>query len=230
MPYRYIANWRAWCSRLHIYVAIVALSLCTIGVRRGAAQAVSTASAMDGRVSPKLRARVMVIVDSVTAAGLPSAPLIDKTLEGVSKGASDSRILAAVRSVAAALGQARHTLGISSDDELVAAAAALRAGVSPSSLVQMQRALAGRSLVVPLSVLSALVVQGVTPPTATSAVVAYAKRNNDGRMLAYGRNVARQIAAGVAPEVAVFDVADALGEPMALRGGLSTPATGKAKP
>jgi hypothetical protein len=142
----------------------------TICVSRGNTQDVATAT-LDRRVSAALRSQVMPLVDSVLAAGLPGAPLIDKTLEGVSKGASDSDILTAVRNVAAAIGEAHRVLGTASNDELIAAAAALRAGVSATALVDLRHSLVGLSLVVPLSMLSALVVQGITTPKATAAVI-----------------------------------------------------------
>jgi hypothetical protein len=188
----------------HLGKAVVCALALTICVSQSNAQSSGSATAMDGRVSPTLRTQVMLLVDSAVAAGLPSAPLIDKALEGVSKGASERRILTAVRNVVVALGEAQRALGTVSNDELTAAAAALRAGVPATALVGLQRSLAGRSLVVPLSVLSALVVQGVTPPAATTAVVAYAKHNNDGQMLAYGRDIVREIAEGMDPQIAAM--------------------------
>ncbi|HXC25281.1 MAG TPA: hypothetical protein VNU46_05145 [Gemmatimonadaceae bacterium] len=211
----------------HIGVALRMGVICalamTIGVSQSQAQNPSLAKVMDGRVSPALRVHVMVLVDSVMAAGLPGAPLVDKALEGASKGATDARILVAVRNVAAGLGQARLALGMVSDDELTAAAAALRAGVPAKALGEMRRSLAGRSLVVPLSVLSALVVQGVTPPAAAAAVVAYAKRNDDGQMLAYGQDIVREIAEGVSPQIAISSA-------VSLEGQASSPAPSYSKP
>jgi len=181
---------------------VCALAL-IISVSQSHAQASNLAATMNGRVSPELRAQVMVLVDSAAAASLPSTPLIDKTLEGTSKGIDDHRILTAVQTILASLREARLALGKISDDELTAAASALRAGVPAATLVTMQRSLGDRSLVVPLSVLSALVVQGVAPPAAETAVVTYVQHNDDARMLVYGRDVVREIVAGMAPQVAI---------------------------
>jgi hypothetical protein len=216
-------QWNMW-GHVHSRACILsylllACSMAFVGVsEQSAAQQLHPASMLDGRVSAALRTQVMQVVDSTVAKGLPGAPLIDKTLEGVSKGADNRRILAAVRAVAAALGTARQALGTTSSDELTAAAAALRGGVPPTALSDMRHALPGRSLVVPLSVLGALVAQGTPPAPATAAVVAYAKRNDDPHVLDFGRDVAREIAAGLAPQAAV-SIAAAGGSP----GGGSPP-------
>lgn len=197
----------ARCGRTVSRFFCAALSASVLAIHAVAGQGVTqrpaTLARLDGRVSTTLRAKVTALVDSAVAVGLPGEPLVDKALEGASKGADDSRILTAVRAVATALGKARHALGNASADELAAGASALRAGVSPGSLAGVRRALPGRSLVVPLSVLDALVVQGAPVATATAAVVAYAKRHDDSHMLDFGRAVASALAAGVAPEAAV---------------------------
>lgn len=144
-----------------------------------------------------------VFVDSATAAGLPASPLIDKALEGTSKHASDDRIVAVVQSVLTSLRTARRALGANaSDAELTSAVVVLRAGVTPDALANARRQLPGRSLAVPLSVLGSLVAAGVPVTTAESAVVARARQDDDAAMLAFGRSVARSIAAGMTPYMA----------------------------
>jgi len=49
--------------------------------------------------------------DSLRAAGLPADPIYAKAAEGVFKGADDQRILAAARSLARELGEARGAIG-----------------------------------------------------------------------------------------------------------------------
>jgi hypothetical protein len=167
------------------------------------AQATSTLRQLDGRASALLRAEVTSLADSVARAGLPVAPLVDKTLEGVSKGADDRRIMIAVRAVASELRVARQALGPSSESELSAGVAALRAGSSAGELTQLRQALPGRPLVVPLSVLASLLVDGAPPPSALVAVVSNAKQRNDADLLAYGQVVSQDIANGIAPLTAI---------------------------
>jgi hypothetical protein len=179
------------------------------GVHVAAAQATGALRQLDGRASSSLRAQVTVVADSVARAGLPVAPLVDKTLEGISKGADENRIMMAVRGVANDLGVARRALGPSSDNELTAAVAALRAGSTPAGLTQLRRELPGRPLVVPLSVLASLVVDGAPAPSAIVAVVANARQRNDSDLLAYGRTVSHDIAGGVAPLSAITSASQA---------------------
>lgn len=167
------------------------------------AQAAVTLRQLDGRASPSLKSQVSLVADSLVHAGLPVAPIVDKTLEGISKGASDQRIMVAVRGVATELGVARRALGPSSDHELAAAIAALRAGSSADELGKLRKELPGRSLTVPLSVLASLLVDGAPSSSALVAVVATARQRDDANLLAYGRAVSLDIASGVAPMTAI---------------------------
>ena len=84
------------------------------------------------RLDPETRSLVVSVVDSARAAGLPSEPLIQRALEGVTKGAQGPRIVAAVRRLATDLGTARGALGSGATaPELEAGVAALRAGAGP---------------------------------------------------------------------------------------------------
>ena len=73
------------------------------------------------RLSEAARPEVDAVLDSARATGIPTEPLVDRALEGAAKGASDERILAAVRRLWAELGVARTAFGDS------ASAAELRA-------------------------------------------------------------------------------------------------------
>jgi len=190
------------------FIDTVAVPLAVVTFVLGAgsvanAQGVGALRQLDGRASASLKAQVTVVADSVARAGLPVAPLVDKTLEGISKGADANRIMVAVRGVANDLGIARRALGPSSDTELAAAVAALRAGSTPADLTQLRKDLPGRQLVVPLSVLASLIVDGAPAPSAMVAVVANARQRNDSDLLAYGRIVSHDIAGGVAPLTAI---------------------------
>jgi hypothetical protein len=182
-------------------LAVMMIALAGNGVAN--AQGIGALRQLDGRASASLKAQVTTVADSLARAGLPVAPLVDKTLEGISKGADDRRIMIAVRGVASDLGIARRALGPSSDNELAAAVAALRAGSTPAGLTQLRKELPGRPLVVPLSVLASLIVDGAPAPSAIVAVVANARQNDDSVLLAYGRTVSHDIAGGVAPLTAI---------------------------
>src|SRR5574341_1439766 len=66
---------------------------------------------LERRRDAETRARVAAIIDSARASGLPIEPLVDKALEGASKGAPGDRIVTAVRNLAVGLGAAREALG-----------------------------------------------------------------------------------------------------------------------
>jgi len=184
-----IMNARTWIASC----ATVGALVCT-----AATTATAQSGPLDARLPASLRAKVVPLADSAAQAGLPRAPLIDKALEGVSKGADERRIVAAVRLVANNLGIARGALGAkSAPAEIAAGAAALRAGVASDALTRVRKELPGRVLTVPLSVLSALVVQGVAAPAAAEVVVAQAKRDDDQRLLVLGQDAVRRLAAGV---------------------------------
>jgi hypothetical protein len=114
---------------------------------------------------------VQRLVDSAAATGLPTEPLIRKALEGESKGADSVRIVQAVRGLLGHLSTARQLLGHAAEEaDLVAGAAALRAGASPSSLTRLSALRPGERLAVPLSVLADLLASGIPSQQAWSSV------------------------------------------------------------
>jgi len=150
-----------------------------LGLLLLAAGAPVPAAAQDSRIAARLPAglagEIQRLVDSASAVGLPSEPLVLKALEGSSKGADSGRIVLAVRQLAARLDASRRELGpASTEPELVAAAAALRAGATPSALHALRGLRRGRPLVVPLSVLADLLGAGVPASEAWSSVEAIA--------------------------------------------------------
>jgi hypothetical protein len=143
----------------------------------------AVAGAQDARLAERLdagtAARVQQVVDSASTAGLPSEPLVQKALEGSTLGASGDRIVSAVRTLHGQLRRAREALsGDASEAELTAAAGALRAGLEPGALRRLQSLRAGRTLVVPIAVLTDLVAEGVPAEEATRSVLDLAR---DGR-------------------------------------------------
>jgi hypothetical protein len=159
---------------------------------------------LEGRLDPATRASVATLLDSARAAGLPTEPIVDKVLEGMTKRASPDRIVAAVRTLATDLGAARATLGpTASDDDVIAGASALRAGASGEMLARIKGVRGKAGLSVPLAVLSDLVARGVPVDTAASVIVHLAQGGaSDADYTGLERGVARDIGAGAPPGAA----------------------------
>jgi hypothetical protein len=139
-----------------------------------------TAQAQDHRLQGRLDAQtlrsVTALIDSSRLDGIPEEPLIQKALEGASKGATGERIVTAVRNLAGAMRTARSALGTdSSDREIVAGAAALRAGANAEGLRDLRRARGNGNLEVPLAVLADLVGLGMQVETAYQSVLELAR-------------------------------------------------------
>lgn len=136
---------------------------------------VSSLQAQDSRLQTRLPAEVATqvqqLVDSAAQNGLPTEPLIQKALEGQSKGADGGRIVVAVRTLAGQLGEARTALGPSAPAaDIVAGAACLKAGATPAMITELRRLRPEQSVAVPLGVLSDLVALGVDVPNAWEQV------------------------------------------------------------
>jgi hypothetical protein len=166
-----------------------------------------------GRVPDAVRGQVDAVVDSARAAGLPAEVLIDRALEGASKGATGQHILAAVRRLALELGTARDALGSGSTAaEVMAGASALRAGATARDLAHLRAQRSRQSLTVAAAVLADLVAVGVPVDTAIVAVLALAEGADDTEYIAFRRNVERDIALGASPVAALGVRLDAAAE------------------
>jgi hypothetical protein len=170
--------------------AVVVAAMLALGGAPLTAQGVPS---LDSRLDPGTASAIRSIVDSATSIGLPPGPLVNKALEGASKGAAPERILVAVRSLAADLRAARAALGVSaSEAELVAAVGALRAGADGDVLSRVKRARGGSSALLPLAVLSDLVAQGIPVDRAQSVILGLAERRaDDGQYRTLPRAVGR---------------------------------------
>lgn len=96
-----------------------------------------------GRVPAPLAAAVTALLDSAALRGLPGAPLVDKTLEGVAKGAPTDRILVAVRTVFDHLDAVATVLaetGNTGADAVEAGSFAMAAGMSTGDVAEIARA------------------------------------------------------------------------------------------
>lgn len=175
--------------------------LVALPLRAGSAQDARLAQRTDTR----LREALAPVLDSARQAGIPIEPLIDKALEGTSKGAPRGRIVGAVRSLARTLRDARDAVGASAmEAEVVAAADALHAGASTRQIALVRAFRPNEPLTVPLAVLADLVARGVPTDTAASVVIELARdRASDAEFVALRKDVERDIGNGARPAAAV---------------------------
>ncbi len=185
----------------HLAVLVLLLSSTRI-----AAQAPATD--FPAQLSADTRQVLTRIADSARAAKLPVEPLVSKAAEGVLKGADDARIIAAVRTLARQLGEARAIMPAGTGTAaLTAAASALRSGVTAETLRSLLEAGQGSDAAdfgVALVTLADLAANGVPPRTAGDAVSELLRRGTPGRDLAALRSaIAQDIGDGIAPERAL---------------------------
>lgn len=181
-----------------------------------------------GRVDAPTRAAIVAIVDSARGAGVPAEPLVNKALEGASKGADGARIVVAVRALAADLAGARAALGHGAGGaELVAGAAALRAGVAPAFLARLRAAYPREPLVMPLAVMADLVARGVPADTAAESVIALMQEGvRDAYLVAFRQSVERDIALGAPAGGAADARASGFAANLGIPGRSGPPGTG----
>jgi hypothetical protein len=192
---------------------------------------------LDGRFDVRARAALERVIDSALVAGVPAEPLVDKALEGASKGAPTEAVLRAVRGLAGDLTIARQALGANTlVGEMTAGAAALRAGVEPGALRSLRRDRPGQPLVVALGVLTDLIARGVPVDGAARSVLALTKAGIvDEQLVAFRRDVERDIGIGAPPAVAVASASTGSSPTAASATGCSgarraAPAAGSAGP
>lgn len=152
------------------------------------------ASRFDSLTATALRG----LFDDAVELGLPVRPLINRALEGGARRIPSERIIRVVREHAAALHQAKHALGErSTEDELEAAAIALRAGLDERAVESMRASRGRESVVVPLVVLTDLVRRGVPGPNAQEAVATLARtQRSDDVLLGLQATVAKNAQRG----------------------------------
>jgi hypothetical protein len=142
------------------------------------------ATAQDPRLAARLDTVTLPKVEALLTAarrrGLPAEPLVQKALEGASKGAPGSRIVSAVEAMLGDLGRAQEGLGRGATaDELVAGAAALRAGATLEMVDHLHRTGPDGGVAVPLAVFADLVAGGMTVDAAWHSVEELAQRGGD---------------------------------------------------
>lgn len=143
------------------------------------------------------------LLDAAAARGLPTAPLVNKALEGSARRASSSKILEVVRSYVASMAEARDLLGVESTaTEVYAGADALRAGVDPRVLVALRETRPPGSADIALMVITDIVKRGVPSMTARDAVNSIARMpRSDDVLLGLQQTVAKNALRG--PTMAV---------------------------
>jgi len=168
----------------------------------------SPLAAQDSRLAVRLDkstfTAVNAIIDSARVAKLPTAPLVDKALEGAAKGSDDSKIILAVHQLSVRLGSAKRVLEPNaSSDEIKAAAGAISVGVSERDLARLRSAGGKRQVTMPLAVLTDLIGRDVPIPTATDLVLQLERsRVKDSELATFQRNVRADIDRGADPTVA----------------------------
>lgn len=143
------------------------------------------------------------VLDSAAAKGLPTAPLINRALEGAAKRVNGARILQVVRAHALALEQSRDALGSTATlDELEAGATAIRAGIDVGTLKAVRAARPIGAAVLPLVVLTDVTARGVPQADARNAVTTISRMpNSDDALRGLQNTVAKN--AGRGPGMAV---------------------------
>lgn len=169
---------------------------------------------LPARLSPETRVVLQRLIDSAQAAAIPTAPLHNKIAEGVLKSADERRIVSAVQSLMQRLADAQRILGPRGRDTdayglLGATASALQAGVPPSivrSLVASDSTQRSdpRPLVGALVTVVDLIAKHIPASTAGSSVGDLLRRRaTEDEFGAFRADVARDITAGSAPDVAL---------------------------
>jgi hypothetical protein len=170
--------------------------------------AASTLQAQDARLAARLDQTTLVavnaLIDSARIAKLPTAPLVDKALEGAARGSEGGRIVNAVHQLSVRMTTARGVLGASATaDEIKVAAAALDAGVGERDLARLHSASGKHPVTMSLSVLTDLIGRSVPIPTATNVVLQLARSGvKDADLALFQRNVRADIDRGADPSVA----------------------------
>lgn len=164
--------------------------------------AVSDAHAQDtrllDRLDPQTAAAVTELVDSARALTLPTEPLVQKALEGESKGASGDAIVDAVRRLIHDLSVARAALGDDvGADALLLAAAVLDAGGTPRHLERLRTHRSREAFASGLAGMVYLMSRGVSAEQSLDHITAMLNaRLSEGEFAALQRLVERDLRAG----------------------------------
>lgn len=177
------------CRRLTL------LAVLTVAGAAGAQQPIP-----DPRTVPELQAEFT----RAERAGLPVDELVAVARKGYLVHATPKQIRDAIRGHADRMSRARSALQPARPAEMVAGANAIKAGVPERVLKNLRAAARARSIEVPIDVLTELVARGAPVSMAAERVEALLRREAiDAQMVALGKDVLGDVAAGVAPTVAL---------------------------
>jgi hypothetical protein len=156
------------------------------------------------RLDARTREAVSDVVDRAKKDGIPTEPLIDRALEGVSKRAAGTVIVNAVSRFAEDMRRARTALGPSSTPtEIVAAAYALKNGVKLEELEKLRSVRAGQRYAAALDAMSYLINRGVPADTASSTLISLVlAQATDEQITDLRREVEQDIAGGMPAGIA----------------------------
>ncbi len=199
---------RGFTSSSSYRICLIALAVAMPSASRAQTGVTSQGSGVGPRLPANVEIMINRLVDSARTRGLPTDPLVAKAAEGALKGADSTRIVNAVRRLLDELEVARTTLGPSSASaELVAAASALHAGVTPSQLAhvaQLSGSPKSDRLVMPLVVLADLVARRVSADVAVSSLETLLSRAApDAEFASLRAAIERDIANGTSPDAAM---------------------------
>jgi len=147
-------------------------------------------------------AAIAPIVEQAHADKLPVAPLYAKAREGQMQHVPVAKIEAVVRTLADRMRTANEALAPgASEQELHAAADAIKSGVGPETLRAMREAAGDGSLAVPIGVLTQLIARGVPVERASMEVVALLKKGAVAKnFIALEESVRQDVLAGRRPD------------------------------
>lgn len=180
---------------------LVTAALLTTAAPARAGDPAAEEARLRGRLDAPTAQAVIERIRTARAAGLPTQPLVGRAFEGASRGASGTRIQAAVDEELDALRAARGALGAGSEpNELVAGAMALLSGAREDSLTRLRATRPGQSLVIPLVVLADLIARKVPVDAAATTVIAATRAGaRDADLLKLREHVERELEKGAAP-------------------------------
>ena len=153
------------------------------------------------RLPDEIRVEVQALIDSAATESLPSEPLVQRALEGATKGADGPRIVRAVHMLLIRLRTSRLVLGPgASSEELVASAGCLQVGADTTDVGNLRKAGRSRSLVIPLVVLADLVGRGAPVQLASHTTVALVHAGvSDADLLGMRMGFENDMLSGVSP-------------------------------
>lgn len=162
------------------------------------------------RVPPSALTEVESLVREAGAEGLPTAPLIQKALEGSIKGVAPERIVRTVRIFRAELRDAHYLLmtarpsaGVDTAD-IVAVAFALHRGLRPAEVQELLAVAPEEARDVALQIAADIAARGYTPEEASRLVSdALAQRLTPRELMSLPRFVSVELERGAAPDEAM---------------------------